>query len=140
GATKTIPIPFAKLDLASTSIAPIAIGEGKHVLDVHVVGVGETRGFEAILAGNGREPIFAGVTGYSSGEMGEREGQVVLVTDRDETTKFVLVGDIREDTRICGQAMTPLSVRGLDARTMQLRGASLHRIEKKERDAATRLV
>src|ERR1043165_89824 len=32
--------------------------------------------------------------------------------------------------------MTPLTVRALDPKTMTLRGASVHRIEKKERDAA----
>ncbi|MBX3232836.1 MAG: hypothetical protein KIT84_42560 [Labilithrix sp.] len=143
GATRSIALPLAKPE---ARISTIAIGEGRHVLHVHATegALGlpsaswQARTWDAVFAG-GKE-VFAGPTGYTAGEDGERTGQIVEVTDRDDATKFVLVADVREDTRICGQATTPLSVRGLDAKTLALRGASLHRIAKKERDAATRIV
>lgn len=131
---KTIPIPLAPGGPRKSEQHTIPIGEGKHVVHVRVTAPSGT--WEAIVAGGANDPIFAGLTGYAAGEVGERTGQVVQITDRDAATKFVLVGDVREDTRICGQATTPLSVRALDPKTMTLRGASLHRIEKKERDAA----
>ncbi|MFO0740949.1 MAG: HEAT repeat domain-containing protein [Labilithrix sp.] len=134
---KTIPIPLPVSGPRKSEQHTIPIGDGKRVIHVKVTSQGQT--WEAIVAGGASDPIFAGVTGFTTGEEGERTGQVILVTDRDESSKFVLVGDVREDTRICGQPMTPLSVRALDPKTMALRGASVHRIEKKEREAASAL-
>lgn len=129
-----IPIPVSPGPRKSEQHT-IPIGDGKRVVHVRVSAQSQT--WEAIVSGGANDPIFAGLTGYTTGEEGERTGQIVQITDRDESTKFVLVGEVREDTRICGQAMTPLTVRALDPKTMTLRGASVHRIEKKERDAAT---
>ena len=117
------------------------IGEGRSVARVRVPDAQrKDLAFEAVLSAQGDEPIFAGLTGYTRGEEGDRSGQVVLVYDRDAQSKFVIVAESREDTRICGQATTPLGARGLDAHTMQLRGATLHRIDKKARDAAQRVI
>src|SRR5690606_4016816 len=100
--------------------------------------------FEAIVGAHSDEPIFAGLTGYTRGSEGDRAGDVVLFydrgSDREGGTKFVIVAEMREDTRICGQTSTPLGARGLDPKSMQLRGAALHRIDKKARDAASRVV
>lgn len=132
-----IPIAAARQDLAAATFEAVPIGEGRSVLHVRIPDVQrKDLAFEAILAGQREEVIFAGLTGYTRGEDGERSGDAVLVYDRDERSKFVLVGELREDTRICGQAMTPLGARGLDARTMQLRGATFQRIDKAARDAA----
>lgn len=135
-----IPIAAARQDLAAATFTPVPIGEGRSVLHVRIPDVQrKDLAFEAVLAGQREEVIFAGLTGYTRGEEGERSGDAVLVYDRDERSKFVLVGELREDTRICGQATTPLGARGLDARTMQLRGATFQRIDKAARDAATEL-
>ncbi len=143
GRKKSIPIPIdrSRIDGANVTAEVLAIGEGRSVLHVRVPDAQrKDLAFEAIVAGGQDEPIFAGLTGYTHGEEGDRSGQVVLVYDRDDRTKFVLLAEAREDTRICGQSTTPLGARGLDPRSMQLRGATLHRIEKKARDAATRVV
>ncbi len=142
---RSIPIPLdrTRIDASSATAEVIAIGEGRHVIHVRIPDVQRRDlAFEAILAGTAHdaEPIFAGLTGYTRGEEGDRSGEVVLVYDRDERTKFVLVAEAREDTKICGQSMTPLGARGLDPKTMQFRGATLHRLEKKARDGATRVV
>jgi len=143
GPRRSIPIPLdpSHVDVANATAEVLSIGEGRSVVHVRVPDAQrKDLAFEAIVAGGQDEPIFAGLTGYTNGEEGDRSGQLVLVYDRDDRTKFVLVADAREDTRICGQSTTPLGARGLDPRTMQLRGATLHRIEKKARDAATRVV
>lgn len=142
GAVRSIPIPIdrPRLDLAGASIAVLPIGEGRSALHVRIADAQrKDLAFEAILAGK-PEPIYAGLTGYTRGEEGDRSGDVVLVYDRDEHSKFVLVAETREDTRICGQATTPLLAKGLDPKTLELRGATLHRLDKKERDDAARLV
>lgn len=143
GPKKSIPIPIdrSRLDTASATADVLPIGEGRSVIHVRIADAQrKDLAFEAIVGGQESEPIFAGLTGYTRGEEGDRSGQVVLVYDRDDRTKFVLVADAREDTRICGQSTTPLGARGLDPRTLQLRGATLHRLEKKARDGATRVV
>jgi HEAT repeat protein len=143
GTTKSIPIPIeaSRLDFAGATTEVHPIGEGRSVVHVRIADKQrKDLAFEAIVGGHDSEPIFAGLTGYTLGDEGDRSGQVILVSDRDEKTKFVLVAEAREDTRICGQATTPLSTRGLDPKTMQLRGATLHRIEKQERDGATKVV
>mgnify|MGYP001036396997 CR=1 FL=1 len=143
GPSRSIPVPIApsRIDVAGAKLEVLSIGEGKHVVHARVPDAGrKDLAFEAVLAGNDAAPIFAGLTGYTRGEEGDRSGQIVLVYDRDDRSKFVLIAETREDTRICGQDTTPLQARGLEPKSMQLRGATLHRIEKKARDAAARIV
>jgi hypothetical protein len=143
GRARPIPIPLdrSRLDLAHHTLEVIPIGEGRSVVHVRVPDVQRPDlAFEAIVGARDDEPIFAGLTGYTRGEEGDRSGQVVLTYPGEGGSKFVIVADVREDTRICGQAVTPLRARGLDPRTMQLRGATLHRIDEDVRDGATRVV
>jgi hypothetical protein len=136
-----IPLDRARLDRASAKVVAIPIGEGRSVLHARVTDLQrKDLAFEAIVAGHADAPIFAGLTGYTRGEEGDRAGDAVLVYDRDDKSKFVLIAETREDTRICGQAITPLAARGLDPKTMQLRGATLHRLEKAVRDEAPKIV
>ncbi len=136
-----IPIERTRIDVAASTIELIPVGDGRQVARVRVPdSQRKDLAFEAVLSAQSEAPIFAGLTGYTKGEDGDRSGNVVLVYDRDATSKFVIVAESREDTRICGQAQTPLGPRGLDAKSMQLRGATLHRIDKKARDAAQRVV
>jgi hypothetical protein len=149
GVKRSIPIPIdrSRLDLAHHTLEVLSIGEGRSVIHARVADVHrQDLAFEAIVAGNEGEPVFAGLTGYTRGEEGDRSGEVILTYDRppsgpsEAKAKFVLVAEAREDTRICGQSITPLGARGLDPKTMQLRGATLHRLEKTARDGATRVV
>ncbi len=140
---KTLPIPIerSRIDGKGAAVDVIPIGGGKALARVRVPdAMRKDLAYEALLSGASDEPIFAGLTGYTRGSEGDRSGDVVLVYDRDAQSKFVLVAEIREDTRICGQAATPLAPRGLDAKTMKLLSATLHRIEKKERDEAVPIV
>jgi len=141
--TKVFPIGLdrSRIDLARSTIEPVAVARDRRVVRVRIPD--PQRGdlaFELVVGGHSDEPIFAGLTGYTRGEEGDRSGNAVLVSDRDAESKYLVVAETREDTRICGQATTPLAPRGLDPATMQLRGATLHRIEKKTRDAAQRVI
>ncbi len=125
-----IPIPSGRLEPKTALMEELRLGEQQRVLHVSVADRDrEGVRFEAIVGGPSSEPLFAGLTGWTSGELGERSGQKVFLYDRDEATKFVVVADIREDTRICGQAETPLAPRGLDAKTFTWRGATLQRLD-----------
>ena len=143
GTLKELPIPIerTRIDVAASTIDVVPVGDGRHVARIRVPDAQrKDLAFEALFSAQSEEPIFAGLTGYTHGDEGDRSGSVVLVYERDATSKFVIVAESREDTRICGQASTPLGPRGIDAKTMQLRGATLHRIDKKARDAAQRVI
>ncbi|MDB5212492.1 MAG: repeat protein [Myxococcaceae bacterium] len=143
GRSKEIPFAIDKtrIDSAASTIEIIAVGEGRSVARVRVPDVQrKDLAFEAVISGQSDAPIFAGLTGYTQGDEGDRSGQLVLVKERDGQSKFVIVAETREDTRICGQAVTPLGARGVDAKRMQLVGATLPRIDKKARDGAQHVV
>ena len=53
--------------------------------------------FEALFSGQSDAPIFSGLTGYTRGDEGDRSGNVVLVYDRDATSKFVIVPLVNPD-------------------------------------------
>ncbi|MEZ4260377.1 MAG: HEAT repeat domain-containing protein [Polyangiaceae bacterium] len=130
-----------RVDPSAIDVRVVAIGEGRSAAIVRVPDrQRKDLAYEAVIAGHADAPVFAGLTGFTAGSEGDRSGTVVLTYDRDASTRFVMVADVREDTRICGQAATPLGARGLDARSMQLRGATLHRLPKKTRDEAARVV
>lgn len=136
-----IPIERSRIDAAASTIDVVPIGEGRSVAHVRLPDAQrKDLAFEAVISAQGDAPIFAGLTGYTHGEDGDRSGQLVLVKDRDAQSKFVIVAETREDTRICGQAVTPLGAQGLDPRRMQLVGATLPRVDKKARDGAQRVV
>ena len=121
-------------------VETIAVGSGRSVVHVRVPVAGGLA-WEALLAARDAGPlVFSGLTGFSRGEEGERTGQVVQILPRDGGGSHVLVGDTREDLRICGQAETPLSPRALDPETLVLRGASVQRLRPEQRAAAKQIV
>lgn len=143
GHSKELPIAIDKtrIDAAASTIDIIAVGEGRSVARVRVPDLQrKDLAFEAVISAQGDAPIFAGLTGYTHGDEGDRSGQLVLVKDRDAQSKFVIVAETREDTRICGQAVTPLGAQGVDPKRMQLVGATLPRIDKKSREAAQHVI
>lgn len=141
GASEPIAIAtpaWLELDLAASRVAAVPIGDGKTVAHVVVPAKDGERAWEAVIAASGA-PVFAGPTGYVDGQDGERTGAAVRLVDADGA-KVVVVADIREDVRLCNQRQTPLAARGLDPKTMTLRGASLQRLSPEERAAARRVV
>src|SRR6185437_8112378 len=94
--------------------------------------------WEALFAGGQKEPLFAGMTGPSAGDPGERTGKAVQVVPNGATS-FVLVGDTREDLRICGQPVTLLDPQALYPASLTLRPATVQRLGASQREAAEAL-
>jgi HEAT repeat protein len=124
------------------SVEVISIGQRRSVVHVRVQGAADGTAWDAIIApGNSAAPniLFSGITGYSRGEDGEHSGDVVtFLGDGDD--KVVVVGEIREDLRICGQEATVLQPRAIDPKIMQFRGASMQRLSRAERNDASKII
>lgn len=130
----SIPIGLDEAQLPSPSavtVESVAIGQGKHVVHVRVPAKGqppEAAAWEAILAGGRAQPIFAGITGLVSGDVGERTGRAIQIVP-DGDIRYVLVGEVREDLRICGQGSTLLEPRALYPSSLELRPATVQRLD-----------
>jgi hypothetical protein len=138
-----IPIALARSQIpaeAEVTVEALAIGEGKHVVRVTVPAKGtEGVAWEALLAAGQKQPIFAGLTGYVGGDPGERTGRAVTVV-ADGATRFVLVSDIREDLRICGQERTMLDPQALYPASLDLRSTTAQRLSPEQQEGAQRIV
>lgn len=141
GARTTVALDRSELpDGKDVRVESIAIGSGKHV--VHVVVPSTQRegiAWEAVVAAGYLEPIFAGVTGFAAGDPGERTGKAVRIVPHGERS-FVLVGEIREDLRICGQAWTQLEPLALYPASMELRPATAQRLSQEQQQGAQQIV
>jgi len=126
------PKPGQKPEVTTLSVAP-----GRAV--VRVVVATREGPWEALLAPSQDAPLFAGRTGFSRGTEGEREGYRIDVTPRADGTAGVLVSEIREDTRICGEPATALRPRGIDPKTLTLRGATVQRLSADARAKARKV-
>ncbi|MEO6419746.1 MAG: HEAT repeat domain-containing protein [Polyangiaceae bacterium] len=133
----TLPIALDRKlfpDAREVSVTVVPIGE-KSVVHVRVPAKADAPdkiAFEAVIAASG--VLFSGPTGLTQGQPGDRTGVAVQV----EGT--LLVGDVREDLRICGQDTTLLSPRGLDPKTMTFVGAGFQRLPSTQRAAAQLIV
>jgi hypothetical protein len=137
-----VPIALDKGRLpadADVSVDAVAIGKDRHVVHVRVPAKDAEAGgvaWEAIFAPGRAQPVFAGLTGFTTGDPGERTGQAVQVVPNGETA-FVLVGTVREDLQICGQTTTLLDPLALYPATLDLRPATVQRLGAQQRESAT---
>lgn len=116
------------------NVTVVMIGD-KHVVHVRIpakTDAVDKIAFEAVIAASG--VLFSGLTGLVEGQPGDRTGVAVQI----EGT--LLVGDVREDLRICGQDTTLLSPRGLDPKTMTFVGAGFQRLPSSQRAGAQLIV
>jgi HEAT repeats len=122
-------------------VDPIDIGQGRHVVHVRIPAKADVAGiaWEAILAAGKPAPIFAGVTGPVRGDPGERAGKAVRIVPNGATS-FVLVGDEREDLRICGQDRTLLAPLAVYPASLDLRPATVQRLSAKAQETAERVI
>jgi hypothetical protein len=129
----------ADADGAKASVTAVAIGDGKRLAHVKVPSKGRADvAWEALVAGREPAVLWSGLTGLAQGEEGERAGEALEVPV--DGRGYVLVGEVREDLRICGQEETLLSPRALDPKTLTFRGASMQRLSADERSDAERVV
>jgi len=138
-----IPIALDPASLpaeAEVTVEAVAVGDARHVVHVTVPSKGsEGVSWEALLAAGHKEPIFAGLTGYLTGDPGERTGREVKVVARGATS-FILVSEIREDLRICGQQTTMLDPQALYPGSLDLRPTTAQRLSPQQQEAAQPIV
>jgi hypothetical protein len=123
---------------AAVVVEVVAIGGGEQVIHVRVPAKGaapDARAWEAIVASGHAQPLWAGITGLSAGDPGERTGKVIRIV-ADGATRYVIVGDVREDSRICGQATTLLDPQALYPGSLEFKPATVHRLDADQRAAA----
>ncbi|MGA3121595.1 MAG: HEAT repeat domain-containing protein [Polyangiaceae bacterium] len=136
-----VPIDLDRARLPTeeaVSIETISIGQHKHVIHVRVPTRGAGRdgpAWEAILAAGRPRPLWAGVTGLTEGDPGERTGKAIQIVAFGPTA-YVLVGDIHEDNRICGQSATLIDPQALYPATLEFKSATVHRLSAEQRAAS----
>jgi HEAT repeat protein len=136
---KAVPIGLDATQLpamAEVTNEVVAIGSGRHVVHVRVPAKDAPGlAWEGIFAA-GRPPIFAGLTGLTGGDPGERTGKAVQIR-RGDPTSFVLVGDVREELGICGQSVTLFDPQALYPSSLELRPATVQRLSPEAQARAT---
>ncbi len=121
-------------------VEAIPIGAGRRVVHVRVPAKdAEGQAWEAVLAAGQKDPLFAGVTGLSGGDPGERTGKAIRIIPGDERS-FVLVGDVREDLGICGQDVTLLDPQAVYPASLDLRPATVQRLDPAQQSDAQPIV
>ncbi len=142
--TASLPIDApGAVDGAHAVFSSVPVG-ARNVLHVKVPLVGvssDERAWEAVLVPGPSPVVAAGPTGWARGEPGERSGvRVVELPASDRNGKpLLVVGEIHEERRICGQAETLIQPRTLDPATLTLRGVTLPRLSEEARASATRI-
>jgi HEAT repeat protein len=137
-----LPVAFAKLR-DKTRLAVVGIGLGRRAIVVTVPGARGDQRWEAVVAAapGGAAPlvVFAGVTGYSTGEDGLRRGAMVTISEPEpDGARRILVGEQHEELTLCGRP-TMLGPRLLDPKDLALKPAKLQRLPQAERDSAPKL-
>ncbi len=134
----SVSVEGARRPLGAVEVRAVPIGQGRSV--AHVVVPLDQGAWEAILAPSLEAPVFAGRTGYVRGNEGEREGAQVDLIAQADGSRSVLISEVREDSVLCGEARTPVRPRGLDPKTLTLRGATYQRLSPSARAGAKKLV
>jgi hypothetical protein len=141
---KAVPIgldPTQLPPIADVTTEVVAIGSGRHVVHVRIPAKDASGpsglAWEGIFAA-GRAPIFAGLTGLAGGDPGERTGKTIQIR-RGDPASFVLVGDVREELGICGQAVTLFEPQALYPSSLELRPATVQRLSPEAQARATEL-
>ena len=136
-----IPIDAAKLPAEQdVTVEAVDVGLGKHVVHVRVPIKDDAAGvaWEAILAPGKAQPIFAGLTGRTSGDPGERTGKAVKIV-KVGSASFVLVGDVREDLTLCGESETLVDPKAVYPEDLTLRPATVQRLDEARQANAERI-
>ena len=136
-----IPIPRAAPAESDVVVELADVGHGKRVVHVRVPIKGDPAGvaWEAILGPGKTQPVFAGLTGLTAGDPGERTGKAVRIVAAG-LASFVLVGEIREDLSICGQKETLFDPKAVYPDDLSLRPATVQRLDAAEQSSAEPIV
>jgi hypothetical protein len=133
GRREALP-PAAQAALASGTLELVQLGPEQRVAHARIP-MPEGLAWEAIIAAGPARPslVFAGLTGPTRGEDGQREGDVIWLRN-DEKGRRLLVGREREDVQLCGRP-TLLEPRLLD-KDSNLQPVKVQQLSLEERRAA----
>ncbi len=117
---------------ATATVTAVPVGDGRGVAHVIVTTKDKRATWEAIVApteAGKSTAVFAGRTGFASGEGGEQRGEAVAIYERPgEAARSIVIGALDEAVTLCGEPRTLLAPRALDPKTMTLRPASVQQI------------
>jgi hypothetical protein len=140
---RSVPITLDRAELpgdGDVTVEAVPIGAGRRLVHVHVPAKDvEGLAWEALLVGGQAQPLFAGVTGLKDGDPGERTGKAIEVLPGADRS-FVVVGDVREDLHLCGQEVTLLDPQAVYPASLDLRPATLQRLDAEQQAGAQRIV
>lgn len=128
-----------------TQLTVVDIGQGRSAVVARVPDKDASQVWQAVIVALPGQPspkvVFKGVTGYTSGELGLRQGQQVQISEPvDESgMRRILVGDLHEDLTLCHREAL-LSPQLLDPQSLELRPAKVQRLSAKERERAEEIV
>ncbi|HEX2733777.1 MAG TPA: HEAT repeat domain-containing protein [Polyangiaceae bacterium] len=122
---------------SAEQIAVLELAQARHA--VHLRAQSPTGSWESLLVAAPRakqvEVLFAGFTGYTAGDPGDRSGQAIEISDLPRGRKEIVVGELSESVRLCGRDAL-LSPKVLYPPELKLRGIRLQRLPLAERDKA----
>ncbi len=126
--------------LPQSKLTVLHLAAERRAVLVSVPGPEADQRWEALVlpAPSGAAPrvVFAGRTGWTTGQEGERSGATVLVGEPNDAGEVtVVVGEQQEHLSLCGRPAV-LAPRALDARDGQLKPAKVQRLTRAEREAA----
>jgi hypothetical protein len=113
GRRQELPSAAAQALPGQATLERVPLGPEQAVAHVRIP-LPEGVAWEAIVAPGAAQPVvvFAGLTGPTSGEDGQREGDVIWLRN-DDKGRRILIGREREDVQLCGRP-TLLEPRLLD--------------------------
>ncbi len=139
-----IAIDLPGVTEANVRVDAVPVADAKSILHVSVRAKKGDAAWEALIApseGSGSQVLFAGPTGFTRGEPGDRRGDAVALLPRDgDRARFVVVGSLTESVAMCGEPRTLIAPRALDTKSMTLRSASVQQLSPERRAKATKLV
>jgi len=136
-----IPFPAElRPAIPSAQFSVVGIGAGHRAIVVAVKDAHAGRSWHAVVVAplGGGEPnvVFAGLTGFVSGEDGMRRGKSVEISPPDEDgARSIVVGDVQEDLSLCGRpaVLAPQLLLNTD---LKLHPAKVQRLSQAERERA----
>ncbi len=136
-----IPFPAElRPSIPSAQFSVVGIGAGHRAIVVAVKDAHAGRSWHAVIVAplGAGEPnvVFAGLTGFVSGEDGMRRGKSVEISPPDDDgVRRIVVGDVQEDLSLCGRpaVLAPQLLLNTD---LKLHPAKVQRLSQAEREQA----
>ena len=140
GVDLNVPAAYAGR-AAQTSLTVVPLNQNRRAIVVTIPSSEPKRAWQAVVAaplGAGKPLVlFAGETGWVTGQDGERRGPRVEVSEPDDSgARHVLVGEQWENLTLCGRDAI-LAPTLLNPSTMKLERAKVQRLNEGDRATAT---